>query len=404
LSSSVVALVAVAVAAGWLLGRRRRAAKPLASLTGVLAAFRDGDYSIRVAERPAPDPLALLFAEVNRLGEQLRRQRLGRMEADVLLTAVMSEIDVAILAFDDAAVVRLANPAIAALLGRPLAELTGSSAAVLGVQAWLDGPAPRTVQGTFPGGAGRWELRRYVFRQGGRRHTLVVLADLGRALREEERAVWQRLIRVLGHELNNSLTPIRSIATSLRELVQDDPLPADWRREAADGLEVIATRAGALGRFLGSYARLAKLPPPRPAPIDVQAWVTRVAQIETRLGVCVLPGAAVRLHADPDQMDQLLINLTRNAADAALETAGGVTVAWTVVSDRLELTVADDGPGLSQDANLFVPFFTTKPGGTGIGLVLCRQIAEAHGGTLTLANRPDRRGCVAALSVPLGSS
>ena len=313
----------------------------------------------------------------------------------------MTELDVAIFAFEEGGIVQLGNPAGAALLGRPPGHLVGSSAAELGVAAWLEGEAPRTLSTRLPGGAGPWELRRRVFREHGRRHTLVVLADLGRALREEERQVWQRLIRVLGHELNNSLAPIRSIALSLGDMMKDDPLPSDWRREMSEGLGVVAGRAAALGRFVGSYAQLAQLPPPRPAPIDVAAWVARVARLEVRRPVAVEPGPTVRLLADPDQMDQLLINLIRNAVDAS-PGDGTVAVRWVVLDDRLRLQVQDQGPGLSAEANLFVPFFTTKPGGSGIGLVLCRQIAEAHGGTVTLANRPDQRGCLATVTLPLG--
>jgi two-component system, NtrC family, nitrogen regulation sensor histidine kinase NtrY len=379
----------------------RAGGDPLAALTGVLAAYRDGDYSIRLGSRPPGDPLAELFAEANRLGDSLRERRLGDLEAALLLQTVVAEMDVAIFAFDEAGTVQLANPAGASLLGRSPANLPGSSAAELGIAGWLEGEAPRTVATRLPGGAGPWELRRRVFREQGRRHILVVLADLGRALREEERQVWQRLIRVLGHELNNSLAPIRSIALSLSDLVNDDPLPADWRREMSEGLGVVAGRAAALGRFVGSYAQLTQLPAPRSAPIDVVAWVARVARLEVRRPVVVEPGPSARLLADPDQMDQLLINLIRNAVDATVE-GGAVSVRWAVLDDRLRVQVQDDGPGLSAEANLFVPFFTTKPGGSGIGLVLCRQIAEAHGGTVTLANRPDRRGCLATLSLPLG--
>jgi signal transduction histidine kinase len=131
--------------------------------------------------------------------------------------------------------------------------------------------------------------------------------------------------------------------------------------------------------------------------------VRRVAGLETRLRVEALPGPAVTLHADPDQLEQLLINLLHNAADAALETRGGVRIGWRLPRGEraVELFVEDDGPGLPNTTNLFVPFFTTKPQGSGIGLVLSRQIAEAHGGSLSLENRADGPGCRATLRLPL---
>lgn len=234
---------------------------------------------------------------------------------------------------------------------------------------------------------------------------MVVLADLQRALREEERLAWKRLIRVLGHEINNSLAPIRSIAAHLQAVANRNSFPADWpadwKEDFARGLSVIERRADALGRFMESYARLAKLPPPRLQPVDVGAWVRRVLELEGRAKIELEPGPDLAIQADGDQLDQLLINLVRNAVDAAEETGGGVRVEWFAKHGLLELVVSDEGPGISETANLFVPFFTTKPKGTGIGLALCRQIAEAHRGHLTLHNRGDRRGCVARLRLPL---
>jgi signal transduction histidine kinase len=205
----------------------------------------------------------------------------------------------------------------------------------------------------------------------------------------------------LGHELNNSLAPIQSIAESLRGLLAQDPLPADWRQDMQRGLAVIGSRSEALGRFVESYARLARLPQPKIAPVDVSGWVRRAVASETRLEIAVVSGPDLRVPGDADQLEQLLINLLRNAVDAALETGGGVLVGWCHNGARLELWVQDEGPGLANTANLFVPFFTTKPGGSGIGLVLSRQIAEAHGGALTLENRRSWRGCEARLRLPL---
>ena len=228
-----------------------------------------------------------------------------------------------------------------------------------------------------------------------------MLTDLTRPLRAQEVQAWKRLVRVLGHELNNSLTPIMSIAGSLRSLISRQPPPEDWEDDVQDGLSVIAGRAESLSRFMSAYARLAKLPDPKLAPVNVEEWVRRVAELETRLAVTLSPGPAVTVQGDGDQLDQLLINLVRNAVDAAQETGGGVRAGWRVVNSHLEVCVEDDGPGLSNTGNLFVPFFTTKPHGSGIGLALCRQIAEAHNGTITLENRSDGHGCEARLRLPI---
>jgi signal transduction histidine kinase len=228
-----------------------------------------------------------------------------------------------------------------------------------------------------------------------------MLTDLSRALREEEREAWKRLVRVLGHEINNSLTPIISVADSLRDLLGRDSQPEDLQADVARGLNVIAARAAALRRFMSAHARLARLPSPQPAPLDVATWVRRVTALETRLAVEILVGPETVILADGDQLDQLLINLLRNAAEAAAETGGGVRVGWRQDQDALEVYVEDDGPGLPETGNLFVPFFTTKAQGSGIGLPLSRQIAEAHGGSLVLENRRTGRGSIARLRLPL---
>lgn len=378
----------------------RRAAFRLRTLSNLLAALREGDYSFRVRGGSRDDAFGELVLELNLLAKTLRAERHGDVESTALLGKVMGEIDVAVLAFDPDGRLTLANPAAGRLLGGPQASLLGRSAAELGLDGCMEGPAAHTVNVPLGSGSERWELRRGAFRQGGRRHQLLVLSDVSRALRAEEVAAWQRLIRVLGHELRNSLTPIMSIAGSLEALLAGDDLPPDWRTDARAGLKVIATRADSLNRLMSSYARLARLPKPRLSSVNVEEWVRRVASLETRLPVTVTGGPGIVLQADADQLDQLLINLVRNAVDAALVTGGGVRIGWVKQDGALELRVDDEGPGLANDANLFVPFFTTKPGGTGIGLALCRQIAEAHGGTVSLANRPGERGCRATLRLP----
>jgi signal transduction histidine kinase len=275
----------------------------------------------------------------------------------------------------------------------------------LGLEDCLDGETPRVINTAFPGGVGRWEIRRSLFRQGGRPHELLVLSDLSHPLREEERQAFQRLIRVIGHEMNNSLAPIKSIAGSLATIVQREPPPADWREDVQRGLGVIESRSESLSRFMSAYARLAKLPPPKLAPLLVGALIDRVVTLEKGDNIQVVGGPKLMVHGDSDQLEQLLINLFRNAVDAARETGGAVRVGWQRLAasspPAMELWVEDEGPGLSNTGNLFVPFFTTKPGGSGIGLVLSRQIAEGHSGTLMLENREDRSGCRATLRLPL---
>jgi len=374
---------------------RERVIRPLQTLSNMLAALREGDYSIRARGADRDDALGLALLESNLLGETLRTQRLGAMEATALLRTVMAEIDVAVFAFDDEDRVRLVNRAGERLLAQPAERLLGRTAEQVGLADGLQGPSPRTMDVTYPGGAGRWEVRRGPFRQDGRPHTLLVLADVSKTLREEELQAWQRLVRVLSHEINNSLAPIKSITGSLLSLLERQHRPADADDDLRRGLNVIGGRSEALVRFMSAYARLAKLPAPNRVPLDVATWVRRVAALETRMPVTVVEGPATTLRADGDQLDQLLINLVRNAVDASLESNGDVRIRWTRQNGNLSLMVEDEGPGLASASNLFVPFFTTKPQGSGIGLVLSRQIAEAHGGSLSLDNRPDRRGCIA---------
>jgi two-component system, NtrC family, nitrogen regulation sensor histidine kinase NtrY len=396
---SLSALV-VALCLGFVMAVRERVIRPLQTLSNLLAGLREGDFSIRARGADPDDALGLALMEVNELGELLRGQRLGVLEATVLLNRVMREIDVAVFALNRHERLQLVNRAGERLLGASAERVLGRTAEELGLDVCLRGKAVRTFDHAFRGAAARWELRRGAFRQSGEPHHLLVLSDLTRALREEERQAWRRLVRVLSHEINNSLAPIHSIAGTLMELLDREDPPEDWRDDARQGLRVIGGRSEALRRFMASYARLARLPPPEPRPLDVAPWVRRIVELETRLDVEVIPGPEVTLEADEDQLDQLLINVVRNAADAALETGGRAWVTWRERDALFEITVEDEGPGLAESGNLFVPFFTTKPQGSGIGLILARQIAEAHEGTFTIRNREEGGGCVARLTLP----
>ena len=378
---------------------RGQVAFPLYTVSNLLEALREGDYSLRGSRARRGDAIGEVVWEVNALAQTLREQRLKVEETVALFTKVLQTLDIAILAFDDERRLRLINPAAERLLGVAHGSAIGASAEALSLADCLELATPFTLRRAFPGGSGPFEVRRAGFREGGLPHDLLVLSDVSRALREEERAAWQRLIRVLGHELNNSLAPIKSMAGTLATLLARDPLPPDWRDDARGALGVIGDRAASLNRFMLGYTTLARMPPPTRRTVRIGELVARTARLEQRVPVVVHEGEDFDCAIDPDQVEQALINLVKNAAEASATTGGGVAVRWSREGEMAVIEVLDEGPGLSGSDNLFVPFFTTKPGGSGIGLVLARQVAEAHGGAVSLANREDRSGCRARLTL-----
>jgi PAS domain S-box-containing protein len=274
------------VAGSWLavaIALRERVVRPLQTLSNMLAALRDGDFSLRARFGRSDDALGLALLEINLLGDTLRSQRQGALEASSLLRAVMAEIDVAIFTFDDQDALRLVNRAGERLLHQAGERLVGRHADSLGVAALLNGPSPQVHDLTFPGRGGRWEVRRTVFRQDGRPHSLLVIADVTKSLREEELQAWRRIVRVLSHEINNSLAPIKSLAGSLQAIVERGDALGDGADDMRRGLGIIAGRADALSRFMSAYARVARLPAPHKREVRVEELIRRAASIEQRL-------------------------------------------------------------------------------------------------------------------------
>jgi nitrogen fixation/metabolism regulation signal transduction histidine kinase len=392
--------------------------RPLQTLSNVVSSLREGDYSFRARGAGTQDAFGELAGEVNALADLLQKQRVRSLEATALLARILEVMHAPLFAFDRENLLQLVNNAGVKLLGVTHARAFGHTARELGLEELLDS-ADQSVH-SFGAKSTRWLLRKAVFRQDGVPHTLLLLADVSLPLQEEEQAAWKRLIRVLGHELSNSLAPIKSIAGSLLARVDqigrvgqmmrvaqggdgdqiddDEGTLRDFRR----GLGVVESRADALHRFVQSYRLLAQLPPPQLKPVAMGLLLERVVLLEQRLPILLDAGPAVMLDADPDQLEQMFINLLANAVDASLANgAEPVSVSWRVEDSNLLVTIEDRGLGIANTENLFVPFYTTKPAGSGVGLALAQQIARAHGGEIRLLNREDGEGARATIRLPL---
>ncbi|MEX0322412.1 MAG: PAS domain-containing sensor histidine kinase [Puniceicoccaceae bacterium] len=376
---------------------------PLQTASNMLSALREGDFSLHPSYINDEDPLGQLMLEINLLTNVLSSHRMSAMEAHDLMDKVIQEIDAAVLTFDGDRRLTLANESALAVLGIDREDIRKHYAAEFNLDKALESPPNATIPHPNPERPGRFTVRKGSYRVGGEPHELLILIDVSRNLREEELLAWKRLIRVLGHELNNSMTPIRSLAESLQR-VADTTNPQDEDREdLREGLEIIRQRADGLSRFVHEYARLAKLPPPKLKKVELKPLVRRIASLydETPVKIDRENSPDITIDADPDQIEQALLNLVKNGVEAARETNGFVKVCWRPQGDTLVLHVEDNGTGIANPDNLFIPFFSTKQGGSGIGLTLSRQIIEGHDGSLDLFNREDESGCCAAVVLPL---
>lgn len=374
--------------------------RPLQTLSNVVSALRENDYAFRARGAATDDAMGELAIEVNALADMLQDQRAGALEAAALLRRVVSAMDAPVLAFDPEGRLRLMNPAAERVFTLPPHTSVGAPAEQLGLTAVLSEADEGIIELEHDGRGTRWMVHRSSFRQRGVPHTLLLLSDVSAALREEERQAWRRLIRVLGHEINNSLAPIKSIAGSLRSQVLGNVATDE---DLDRGLHIVESRAESLQRFVQAYRQLAQLPLPRLQKTPLAPLLERTLALEQRLQAELDRGPDLTLTVDPDQLEQMLINLVRNAVEAALTARTRrprVRVGWQVMADSVVIEIDDNGPGIANESNLFVPFYTTKTGGTGVGLALARQIVEAHAGSVTLTNRRIG-GARATVTLPL---
>jgi nitrogen fixation/metabolism regulation signal transduction histidine kinase len=407
-NNSTLCVMMVLVLLGWIFAVSlliEQIIRPLQTLTNVVGALREDDYSFRARGGRRNDVLGDLALEINALAGMLQAQRSSSIEAMALVERVVRSMQSPVLAFDPERRLRLLNAAGERAFLLKTESALNRQATELALDYLLDTPDDGILSFKHATQPTRWMVKRTNFRLRGVPHQLFVLADVSAALKEEERIAWERLIRVMGHEINNSLTPIKSIAGSLQSRLA--LLPGDTNRDDFErGLNVISDRADSLNRFLQAYRRLDGMPPPQLQELSLCDLIDQVAQIETRVSVKVIRGPDLTVMADPDQLQQALINLLKNAAEAALsadmESSASPTVEieWKLVMKDVIVVIRDNGPGLMSDANLFVPFYTTKPRGSGIGLVLAQQIAEGHRGAVRLRNRSGSSGCEAEFIIP----
>lgn len=375
----------------------------LRNLSNLVEGIRLGDFTLRGKLRKSDDAFSELVNEINYLADELSTHRVASEEAFKLLEKTIAHINVAIFAFDSDQKIKLANQAACQLLSMPYEQLIGCKAQTQGLDQFLHTKRTRLVNHTFPGAIGRWQIRCEGFRDAGVQQQVLFITDLRQVLRDEELTAWKNLMRVVSHEINNSLFPITSLSQTLSNMINRHPLAEGLKEDLNEGLTIISERSNNLSGFIKRYAQLAKVPAPDKKLFDFVVLIERVMVLFERNRITLdeaLLSQPIQLYADPSMIEQVVINVTKNAFEAG----GPIKYQWSKSAHHFTFKVFDSGSGISNVSNIFVPFYTTKPRGSGIGLVFCRQILDSHEGSLSLANNTDANdkfgGCVATFTLP----
>ncbi|NQZ79942.1 MAG: GHKL domain-containing protein [Colwellia sp.] len=370
------------------------------TLSNLLEGMAHGDYSLRGRRYGVDDSLGQLVGQINGLAETLIEQRFTAHESQLLVSKVIQHIDVAIIAVDENKHLALLNPAAEKLLNVESAKVLHQPLDHI-AQRLLTTTTEQVVELNFAKGKRKFQVIRDQYREHGQQHELFFVTDVNVLLRDHERQAWQNLIRVLSHEINNSLAPIASLANTLQTLASKQELNSNFSQHLAEGLEIITERAQSLKIFINSYRQLTHLPEPKKVAIHLQTLFDKIIPLFNKRKIAVDCQHQQLIFVDPVQFEQVLINLLKNADEAMADGSKSILIKVNREADSITVNIIDSGVGIKNTDNLFTPFYTTKKQGSGIGLVLCRQIIEAHQGDLSLENRSDQQGCIVKIELPI---
>lgn len=383
----------------------QKSAYQFRSLSNLLDAMTKGDYAMRIRQEEKDSALNELVTSINGLAQHLSNQRIQSIENQLLLNTVIEHIDVAIVSLDADCAYQTLNPAAENLLLSHNAEQRNIvKQQVLALSSIKPGRSS-VMDLHFAHQNGRFNIHSEQYRSSGQQHQLIFITDVSHILRKEEEKAWKNLVRVLSHEINNSLTPIASISQTLEKISKKSSNLSEHSDDLQAGLQLIAERSRALRDFVNSYRELNQLPLPDKKPTDLLQMSNKLVQLFGEKKLLVKNKDKLIISGDPIQIEQVLINLIKNGIEACKllskdEPVARIELRWLKNTKWIDILISDNGNGIKNVDNLFVPFYTTKAKGSGIGLALSRQIIEAHSGKLLLANRTDQSGCVATIRLP----